>query len=147
MGLPDSWSVALDRLARRLGGGREAEAWLREAVQALYGVESLHELDRTRRAIAFQKTCGVVLAVEETGWPEVVVAGATGRVTLWWPCGTIDFDPPPEEPELRPRRVRVAEIFARYFGGAALTGPPWRLSPLETDRPTYDEWAATADFG
>lgn len=144
--LPGSWTDALDRLGRALGGPAEAEEWLRQAVRAAYGRDSLHDLTREERHVAFQRTCGVVLACEEAGWPDEVVDGATGRLSLWWRDGTIDFDPGPRDEAARPRRARVAEIFARYFGGVVVDGPPWRLSPREHDRPAYEEWSQGAEF-
>lgn len=45
------------------------------------------------------------------------------------------------------RRGQIAAAFARYFDGAAVDGPPWRVSPYEDDRPTAAEYLdEPADF-
>lgn len=84
--------------------------------QALGGDPS--SLERRRRQVAFQKISGVVLALEETGTDYAFVVGCRGE---------------------------VARVFARYFGGAVLPGPPWSLDPFE-DLPSYDEWERSDDF-
>jgi hypothetical protein len=150
--LPDSWSEVLDRLAALLdgyyrvdkveGGGRvEAEAWLREIVEARYGVTSLRDLPREIRAIVFQKTCGVLLLVEEEGVPLELFNGETGQVDgVVYRDGTIEYG------ETFGRRERIARAFARYFEGLTPEGPPWRVSDVEADRPSYEEWAKGAEF-
>ena len=145
--LPQSWPEVLDRLGRSLvadgGGPAGAEEWLRQAVRAAYSVGSLHGLSREQRLVAFQRTCGVVLALEDDSLAEIVVSGETGQPSLWW-GGTFDPDPDPADPALDPRQ-RVAALFARYFAGVALKGPPWAMSPLE-QRPSFTEWAQSANF-
>lgn len=143
MALPDSWTSLLDRLGRVLDSAPpEAEEWLREAVRASYGVESLHALDRPARAICFQKAAGVLLRLEEEGIPtELVSADGDLPPTILCPDGSLE--PRGDYPG---RRGQIARAFARYFAGVALDGPPWRLSDLEADRPSYDEWAASASF-
>lgn len=130
----------LDRLAVTIGGRStpahdDAEAWVRSAVEARWGAESLHELDRGVRQIAFQKATGAMLVAEEVGIPD-----RAGRL-LFYRDGTIA--PAEGEPT---RRELLGGIFSRYFDGVAVEGPPWRLEPEETDRPTMDEWSASADF-
>ena len=39
------------------------------------------------------------------------------------------------------KRAVVARVFARFFDGVAVDGPPWRVDPTET-LPTRDEWLA-----
>jgi hypothetical protein len=125
--IPTTWTMLLDRLAYQLGGRSdgfraEAEEWVRDAVEARYGVRSLHELDRPRRQIAFQKCSGVLLALEQGD-------GSYDDLAFQSDC-----------------RRRVAAAFARYFDGVAINGPPWRISPVEEYRPTWDEWQEPPDF-
>lgn len=126
--LPDSWAGLFDRLAQALGGtgGRvdgvfyeTAQAWFREAVTALYEVDSLRDLDRPRRQRAFQRAAATIMVVHEHG-------------ELAFTLGV---------------RELLRQCFARTWEGASLEGPPWRLDPNETDRPTYAEWARADDFG
>lgn len=125
--IPTTWTALLDRLAYQLGGRSgsyplEAEEWIRTAVEARFDVSSLHDLDRARRQIAFQKSAGVVLGLESG-------LAAESEVAL--------------EPDCR---ARIAALFARYFDGVAVEGPPWRISPTETTRPSWEDWNAEADF-
>lgn len=143
--IPASWSALLDRLAAILGGRSEearaeAEEWVRGAVLARYGVASLHDLDRVRRQLAFQKSAGALLLLEQDGVPETLAIDGE-PAWLLYRDGTIE--PAAGEPS---RRGRVAEAFARYFDGVAIDGPPWQLSPEEGGRPTREEWAEPADF-
>lgn len=148
MNLPTTWSELLGRLAARLPGGREeAEDWLRSALEARFGVESLHDLDRARRQVAFQKSAGVLLAVEDGDAyrdPDEFRTFDGELLWLLWSDGTIEsavgYEPGPGY------RARMRAVVARYWDGAVVEGPPWRLSPAEPERPTYDEWAADADF-
>lgn len=122
--MPRSWAELLGLIAALLGGGQEADAaaleWIRQAVEALWGKGSLHDLDRQARAVAFQKACGVWIGLWEVRE------------------GDLAFYPD--------QRDVVRRIVARYWGGIIVDGPPWRLGPWE-ERPTYAEWAARADFG
>jgi hypothetical protein len=136
--LPLTWTEAVVRLSELLSGRDEAEEWLREAVAAVYGVESLHDLSRADRAVAFRRTAGAVDALEELGVP----------LEYLGPSGLLLLDPPGTvwlAEDGYSRRERIVGVLARYFDGAALHGPPWRLSPYETGRPSREEWA-TADF-
>jgi hypothetical protein len=143
MTLPASWRELLDRLARQVGDVRDAEEWLRDAVEARWGVTSLHDLDRVSRAVAFQKASGVLLALEEQGLPDELVApdGDLPPILLYRD-GSIE----PADGYPGRRRV-VAGTVARYFDGVAVEGPPWRIADGENERPTYDEYVAAADFG
>lgn len=144
MGLPQTWAEVLDRLSRALGSPetRDAEEWLREAVEARWGTSTLHELDRGARQIAFQKASGVLLALEEAGLPdELVDPDGVWPRWLLYRDGTLE---PAEGYE--GRRASIQAALARYFG-VSVEGPPWRIGPLETDRPSYDEYAASANFG
>lgn len=119
---PRTWSECLERLAYVFGGHSDeshatAQEWIEQAVEACWGVRSLHEVTRQRRQIALQRTIGTVLALEDHG--EIAFASDLRDIT---------------------RRA-----FARYWNGAALEGPPWRLTPLEP-LPTYAEWASAAAF-
>jgi hypothetical protein len=144
--IPTTWSELLGRLSRRLPGGRaEAEDWLQEAVEARYGTASLHDLDRAGRQRAFQKSAGVLLAVEDGDayHDPLELRNADGDL-LWivWRDGTIE--PPGDyQPGYRDR---MRAVIARYWDGVAVDGPPWRLTPYEADRPTWEEWSAPADF-
>lgn len=106
-------------MARVLGADPDsAAAWLREAVSASWG-HDLAELPRHIRQVAFQRASGVVLALE---------------------------DHPDDLAFALDQRTIVAAVFARYFKGVALDGPPWRLSPNE-QRPTFDQWTSSlSDF-
>lgn len=119
MSLPTSWAELYDRLTRVLAGDRaSAEEWVRQALQATWGASEVTELPRFRRQIAFQKMSGVVLDVEGLG--EIAFA--------------IDL------------RQIIAASFARYFRGAVLDGPPWRVSAYE-ERPTHTAYLdALSDF-
>lgn len=122
-GTQETWAGALGRLASILGGGSEqfrveAEEWLREAVASAYGVESLYDLTRTQRQVAFQRT--LVVANDLAGEGEIAFLHDLRRV--------------------------VASAFAARFECGPLAGPEWRMSPVERDRPTYREVAALADF-
>lgn len=123
--MPRSWAELLERIATLFGGGPEADAaaveWIRQAVEALWGADSLHDLGRQARAVAFQKACGVWIGLWE------------GRE------GDLAFYPD--------QRDYVRTVVARYWGGILVDGPPWRLGPWELERPTYAEWVARADFG
>lgn len=91
---------------------------MRQAVAARFDAADLHDLPRPLRALALQKTIGVLFAiVEEEGDLSFVVG----------------------------QRAIVAGVFARFFDGVALDGPLWRLDPREDDRPTYEEWVSAAD--
>lgn len=142
--IPQNWSALLDRFAAILGdrsaeARAEAEDWVRCAVHARYRVESLHDLDRVGRQLAFQKSAGALLALEEEGVPQTLKA-ESGQAWLLYRDGSLE--PAVGQPT---RRERVAAAFARYFDGVEVEGPPWRVSP-EEERPTYDEWVDSADF-
>lgn len=148
MGLPASWSEVYSRFADRLGGDREealrdVEEWLREAVEARYRTATLHDLDRVGRQIVFQKASGIVLALEEAGLPEELVA-PDGDLPPMLLYGDGSLEPFGDYPG---RRGAIAERVARYFDGVVVEGPPWRLTELETERPLYDDYVAAADFG
>lgn len=142
MSLPSNWAELLARLARRLGDdGRDGEEWLREAVEARWGVTTLRDLDRGGRQIAFQKASGVLLAIEEDGLPdELVDPDGVLPPLLLYRDGSIE--PADGYPG---RRAAVAAIIARYFDGVVVEGPPWQVTPIE-ERPTYAEYAGEAEF-
>lgn len=122
--MPGSWADLFDLLARMFGGGEQARAaaveWIRQAVEARYGVRSLRDLDRGRRAVAFQKACGTWIGLWES---------LEGDLAFY--AGQRDL---------------VRDVVARYWDGAVVDGPPWRVAPTEGMRPTYGEWVAAADF-
>lgn len=120
--LPGSWSEVAARLAGLFGGGAGGDAiaweWLHEAVAAVWGGSGdPADLPSIQRGVALQKASGALLALE--GDDLAFMLGVRGY---------------------------VAAVFARYFRGVVLNGPPWRLDPHELDRPTWEEWAASADF-
>lgn len=118
--LPQTWAEAIDRLAYTLGGRQEARddawEWLRQALEAKWGVDDVRELTRPQRQVAFQKLAGVVWRLEGEG--ELAFDGGLRRV--------------------------VAAAFAYYFDGLLLDGPAWRVTPLE-DRPARAELLDHAD--
>lgn len=119
---PRTWAESLERLAFSLGGNSPenaagAEEWLAQAVEACWGTRDLFALSRPRRQVALQRTVGTVLWLEEQG--------------------DLAF-------RLDAREV-VREAFARFWNGAALDGPPWRMTPAEAF-PLWADLAASADF-
>lgn len=124
--MEETWATALERLALILGGGSEqfcveAETWLREAVAQCWRRDSLHDLTRTERQVAFQRVLGV--AYDLAGEGEIAFA--------------LDH------------RDIVARAFRRHFclENGQPTGPAWRLAPTEDDRPTWDELCEFENFG
>jgi hypothetical protein len=122
----ETWATALERLALILGGGSEqfrveAESWLREAVACSWRRESLHDLTRSERQVAFQRLLGV--AYDLAGEGEIAFA--------------LDH------------RDLVARAFRRHFclENWQPVGPPWRLAPTETTLPTWDELCEFENFG
>lgn len=107
-GTPRSWAEAYERFAYVLGDAETAREWVREALEARWGVLDPIDLPRHRRPIAFQKVCGVLMALEEDEYDLAFYVGV---------------------------RAKVAGVFARFFDGVALAGPRWRLDPRENDRP------------
>lgn len=145
MGVPSSWPDLLARLAAQLGGDgadRSAEEWLREAIEAVYR-KPTGELRREERHVAFQKAAGVLLMLEEQGLPDEVVA-ADGDLPTLLVFRDGSLEPADGYPGTR---ATVAAAVARYFGGVRPEGPPWRVSDAETDRPSFAEFEAQADFG
>lgn len=120
--VPKTWAETMTRLAYVFGGDErgaaEAREWVRDAISAKWGVESVGDLPRPVRSLALQKTITTLLRIEDEG--------------------EILFD--------AMLRSIVAAIFARFWDGVVLDGPPWRISPTETDLPTYDEWKGLSSF-
>lgn len=119
---PTTWTECLHRLAYAFGGPSDdcaatAQEWVEQALEASWGVRSLHAVTRQRRQIALQRTVGIVLWLEDQG-------ETAFRLDL---------------------RELVQATFARYWKGVRLEGPPWRLTPFE-DLPTFAEWASAASF-
>lgn len=116
---PRSWAEVYERLAFLLGADLpSAQEWVREALTASWGHPDPADLPRSSREVALQRCAGVVLRLED--------------------MGEIAFDVD--------LRLTVATAFARHFSGFWLEGPPWRISPAEMERPSYDEWAASLYF-
>lgn len=111
--LPQSWREVLDRFAWLICDEETAREWIRQALEAQWGVLSPADLDRGRRGLALQRCSGVLLALEDFDGDLAFAAG---------------------------QRQEIAAAFARYFGGVLLDGPPWRCSPVEMDRPTREEY-------
>lgn len=118
--MPSSWAEVRARLAWVLGGPGVADEWLHQAIVATYGVDNEFELPQQQRALALQKAIGTLYGLEDLG--------SDGLLPL-------QDDP----------RSRVAAVFARYWGGVVLDGPPWRLSPHEA-RPAEGELSSDFDF-
>lgn len=100
-----------------IGDEPAAAEWLRQALEAVHGVQDRGELPRTVRALAFQRFVTTLLELEDQG--ELLFELAL--------------------------RVIVRDAFLLGFD-RELPGPPWRASPAEMDLPTYKQWAASADF-
>lgn len=118
MSLPKSWAEVYDRLARLLADEPAAHAWIDGAVLELWGAPDPAALERSRRALAFQKASGVLLALEDHP-------------------GDLAFD-------IEARTV-IRGVVGRYFNGVTVDGPEWRIAPHE-DRPSYEEWLAAVDI-
>lgn len=119
--VPQTWAETLSLLAGALGGPHadpDAREWLREALEASYGVQDVMEVPRARRPLALQRFIGATLRVQDYPADLAFTIGVRGI---------------------------VAAAFARHWGGLVLTGPPWRIDPSET-LPSRDEWLAAADF-
>lgn len=116
--LPGSWAEVYERLAQLLCDEPAAREWIRQALEATWGVLDPVDLDRARRGLALQKASGVLLALEDEPGDLAFTIGV---------------------------RAIVRRAVARYFAGHMVDGPRWRLDPSEVDRPTYAE--TSADFG
>lgn len=126
MALPSSWAELYARLGRLLAADdAEIDEWLRQAVRGSYGAVSLRDLDRRTRAVVFQKASGVLLALEDGPEFEGPIDDLAFALDL---------------------RAVVAATFARYFGGIAVEGPPWRICQADNGRPTRAEYLASAGF-
>ena len=119
MALPASWAELHRRLVYVIADETSVNEWVAQAAETIWGVSAVRGLPRQQRAIAFQKLSGVLLALEDEPYDLAF---------------RID------------QRAVVAAAFARYFGGVALAGPPWRCSPWETDLPTRAEFAQSMEF-
>lgn len=121
--MPTSWAEVGARLAWILGGepggAAAADEWTRQAIEAVYGT-TVYELPASARSVALQKLIGTLYALEDVG--------SDGMLPL-----QADV------------RARVALVFARYWDGHVLDGPPWRLSPNETDRPVLESLSSDFD--
>jgi hypothetical protein len=113
---PDTWQEITDRLGARVGD-EEAAEWLREAIHAMF-TKLPEAMTTEERRKAFVVCSRALYEVE----------GASGDLA---------FDP----------NVRgfMQEVFAKLLDGAVLEGPPWAVSPTETDRLTKGEHMAEAD--
>ena len=100
---PSSWAELMTRLGVLLGED-EATEWASQAIQALYG-ESTSDLPTDEKQQAFRRMCAVLAALDtETE-------------------GDLQFAP----------RAQIAAVFARFFDGELVDGPPWSLGPEEAD--------------
>lgn len=90
--------------------------WVVQAVEEIWGASTVRDLPRQQRALAFQKLSGILLTLEDEPYD---LAFAIGQ------------------------RAVVSRVFARFFDGAVLAGPPWKCDPFEADRPTRQEYAAS----
>ena len=136
MSLPSTWTETLALLAAAIDGSPDdAQEWVRSAVEARWGIQSLRDLDRVHRQLAFQKTIGAAYALEEAGVPERLGAWLLYRDGTLEPAGGYPG-----------RRALIAARFARYFDGVAPEGPPWQVEDGEDGYPARAELAAAADF-
>lgn len=106
--LPANWTELTERLTYHLGA-EETPIWMRQAVQAAHGVDSIQALSQADRRLALQRFSGVLFDLDETEGPELA------------------FHPD--------HRKIVRKAFARCFEGHALEGPEWRLSGDGDERP------------
>lgn len=122
MTTPTRWGEALNRFAEATGGNESdraaAEEWLTQAIQATFpGRRWAHELEPEQNTLAFQRFAVVLGRVEHEA-PLAFVANQRGI---------------------------IQDAFMQAWG-VSIDGPPWRLAPHETRRPTYDEWRDEATF-
>lgn len=124
--VPRTWAEITSRFAVVLGGSPEGggetyatvEELIQEACELRYG-KPLHEVGRLSRQLTLQRMAGVLLLLEDE--PADLAFGVAVRAA-------------------------VREAFAKRWDGITLKGPPWRLDPSETDRPTYRAYMEYADF-
>jgi hypothetical protein len=118
--VPESWQELIARLEAVVTGREEpgedgpvdAIEWLREATEVHFG-KPRAELDESQQKELRIKSIAVLLGLEDAHGGK--------------------FPPP--------ARTEIAKAFAaKFVGGAALEGPPWRTAPTEDDRPTYAQW-------
>lgn len=117
--MPTTWAEVDARLAEALGGPGNAYEWVTQAVVATFGAP-LVELRAGQRALALQKAIGTLYGLEEIG-----------------DGGMLPFHNDP--------RSEIRAVFARYWGGIVLEGPPWRLAPGEA-RPREGDVSSDFDF-
>lgn len=91
--------------------------WLPQALEAAFGKPSAKDLSAADKRTAAQKISSVI-------------------VRLW------EHDPPLVGNDAMPPATRdqVARVVASVFEGAALIGPPWRMSPDEESLPTHADY-------
>jgi hypothetical protein len=119
---PVGWPEFRRRLAAVLGGGPYGEAcaaeWLREALSAtLAGCQDEADLPPPVSRLALRSASRALARLEGDGEYAFTVG----------------------------LRGIVADAFRVWVPG--LPGPPWRLDPFEEDRPSWEEWVASLDFG
>jgi hypothetical protein len=88
--------------------------WIPEALIATFGKQKRSELSQAQKTLCDQKLASMVVKLGQEP----------------------DFPPPDRE--------TIGRAFAFAFDGMQLTGPPWRLSPKETDRPVREKPAGDA---
>lgn len=119
--VPQSWAEWLDRFATLLGGNpgepgvfqADAREWLRQAVAAVYGVETLTELSREQMKDASRRAAAALLQLEEQG--DLSLAFGV--------------------------RGKIQAAFAAGLDGIELAGPEWALDPdeLKAGRPARQD--------
>lgn len=112
---PESWAELMPRLGALIGDD-DATEWVRQATKEVTGEDSMSALPVAKRRMMFRKVCLALAALDLAGGGDLL----------------FDTD----------RRKIVAEAFAPRLEGTLLPGPPWRLSPTETDRLPREEWLA-----
>jgi hypothetical protein len=110
---PATWVELTERMGNLLGVD-EAREWMTQAIEAATGAEK-SALTTEQRAVAFQKLCGILAALDNDVEGDLRIAD----------------------------RATIAGVFGRFLDGVLIDGPPWRLGPDEADRP--DAPAPTPD--
>lgn len=111
---PLSWPELAERLGLVIGAQHDVAEWVKQAVMAVYSVETVQGMPIERKRVMFQKLSGVLFTLDELNLDIV-------------------FAPDP--------RKIVRDAFAKYLEGEVLEGPPWRIGPTEDDRPAYESLA------
>lgn len=113
---PKDWKEMFARLAGVLGGvpSSEAEAkeWMKQAIMARFGKETLRELDDQQQQEVARRGKLVLRELEESSGDLAFTNGA---------------------------REIISRAFSKHWEGIAVYGPPWRLDASELELPTWHD--------